>query len=403
MKETQGSIEETTFGQMNNILSYGCYQIGSQKPLVTFNSIHDIIHLTLTEHDKLLTKKRYTLNELRDLESKLALIVGRNAEKTQVGVFTHTLHNVCRIAEVLISLQRVGNVKYIGWTLQVPCDFNGVVELLQDHAMVMEHELANWKEEVTQKRNGFYELNYFTTVQLLTLRRELGVIKSDPSTGPAAVTPNVLALLESISATVTASHVHAIVQNVISNSVLSAASVSSVSTCDGASVISPPLSSTVLGGALSRRAGSSTHGEPSLTKKSFSLAQVHTAKRAEDVKVDVELPKISEDGLSQEQRGMMQDLINQYAFPDQLVLKAFEECKENAVKYNIQKWCYENFDKYAVSSDTQNTECSDDEDDSQTELMSMESEDEGYSYQQQAVPQSISGRFIVYMSLCVCL
>ena len=386
MKETQGSIEETTFGQMNNILSYGCYQIGSRKPLVTFNSIHDIIHLTLTEHDKLLTKKQYTLNELRDLESKLALIVGRNAEKTQVGVFTHTLHNICRIAEVLISLQRVGNVKYIGWTLQVPCGFNGIVKLLQDQALVMEHELANWKEEVTQKRNGFYELNYFTTVQLLTLRRELGVIKSDPSTGPAVVTPNVLALLESISTKVTASHVHAIVQNVISNSVQSAASASSVSTYDRASVISPPLSSpTVLGGALSRRAGSSAHGEP-------SLAKVHIANRAEDIKVDVELPKISEDGLSQEQKGMMQDLINQYAFPDQLVLKAFEECKENAVKYDIQKWCYENFDKYAVSSDTQNTECSDDEDDSQTELMSMESEDEGYSYQQQAVPQSISGR-----------
>ena len=64
VKETQGSIEETTFGQMNNILAYGCYHIGSRKALVNFDSIHDIIHLTLTERDKPLTKRQYTLNEL---------------------------------------------------------------------------------------------------------------------------------------------------------------------------------------------------------------------------------------------------------------------------------------------------------------------------------------------------
>ena len=166
---------------MNNILAYRCYHIGTRKTLMNFDSIHDI-HLALTERDKPLTKKQYTLNELRDLESKLALIVGKNAEnRTEVGVFTHTLHNVCQIAEVLIDLQRVGNVKYTGWRLQVPCGLSSVVSMLHDQAKVMEHELANWKEEVTQKRGDFYELNYFTTLQLLTLRRELGVIKSKPN------------------------------------------------------------------------------------------------------------------------------------------------------------------------------------------------------------------------------
>ncbi len=381
---------------MNNILAYGCYQIGSRRPQI-FQSIHDVIHLTLTERDKPLTKKQYSLNELRDLESKLALIVGKNAEnKTEVGVFTHTLHNVCRIAEVLISLQQVGNVKYTGWRLQVPCGLHYIVPMLQDQAKEMEHELANWKEEVTQKRGDFYALNYYTTLQLLTLRRELGVIKSKPNTGPAAITPNVLALLESISTQVTAPHVHAIVQGVISDSIRSATSAPSVSTQDGASVISPSLSSpAVLGGTSSEGAGASSHGEPSLAQELFSSAEVQTASGAEDMKVDVELPKISEAELSQEQRGMMQDLIKHYEFPSQLVLKAFEVCKENAAKYDIQNWCLENLDKYAFDSEAREGEFSDDEDDdNKSEASSMESEDEGYSYQHQATPLSVTGTFV---------
>ena len=339
VKETQGSIEETTFGQMNNILACGCYHIGSRKALKNFDSINDIIHLMLTERDKPLTKKQYTLNELRDLKSKLALIVGKNAEnKTQVGVFTHTLHNICQIAEVLISLQRVGNVKYTGWRLQVPCGLSTVVPMLQDQAKKMEHELTSWEDEVTQKRGNFYELNYYTTLQLLTLRRELGVIKSKPNTGPAAVTPNVLALLESISTQVTAPYVHAIVQNVISEGIRTATSAPSISTQSGASIVSPSLSSpAVLGGASSSGASASPCGKPSLAQELFSSAEVQTSGGAKDMKVDIELPKISEDELSLEQKGMMQDLINQYEFPNQLVLKAFEECKENAPKYAIQK------------------------------------------------------------------
>ena len=387
---------------MNNILAYGCYQIGSRRPQI-FHSIDDIIHITLTERDKPLTEDQYSLNELRDLESKLALIVGKNAEnKTEVGVFTQTLHNVCRIAEVLISLQQVGNVKYTGWRMQVPCGLRYIVPVLQDQAKTMEHELTNWEEQVTQKRGEFYELNYYTTLQLLTLRKELGVMKPKPNTSPAVVTPNVLALLESISNQVTAPHVHAIVQNVISDSIRSAASAPSISTQDRASIISPSSSSpAVLGGASSGKAGVSSCSESSFTQELFSSVEVQTSSGAEDMNVDIDLPKISEDELSQEQRGMMQDLINQYAFPNQLVLKAFEECKQNATKYDIQNWCLENLDKYAFDSEALEAEISDDEvEDDRSDVSSMDSEDENYSYQQQAALPSDSGMFVEKKSVC---
>ena len=65
---------------MNNICTCGQYAVGGRKD-VAMDSIHDIIHLTLTpQPGKKLLKTNYSLDELRDLESKLVLITGSKAE-----------------------------------------------------------------------------------------------------------------------------------------------------------------------------------------------------------------------------------------------------------------------------------------------------------------------------------
>ena len=80
MKESQASVEETSFGQMKNIQSCGHYTVGGKGDLAV-DSIHDVIELTLTpQPGKKLLKTRYTLDELRDLESKLVLITGSTAD-----------------------------------------------------------------------------------------------------------------------------------------------------------------------------------------------------------------------------------------------------------------------------------------------------------------------------------
>ena len=77
----------TSFGQMNNIFKYGCYTVGSSKARICQN-YQEVIHLSLKEGKKRLTKKNYNLEELRDLESKLVLITGSNAEnRAQVDTF----------------------------------------------------------------------------------------------------------------------------------------------------------------------------------------------------------------------------------------------------------------------------------------------------------------------------
>ena len=120
--------------------------------------------------------------------------------------------------------------------------------------------------------------------------------------------------------------------------------------------------------------------------------------------IDVEMPKISEDELTQEQKGIMQDLINRYEFPNQLVLKAFEECKDNPEKYDIQNWCLENFGKYGFVEDTQKKDFSDEEEeeDRYSDVSSMDSEAETLPYHQQNTPLSVTG-MCVCVCVCVCV
>ena len=91
VKETQGSVEVTSFGQMRNINQLGHYTIGLTRKGITISRA-EVIRLRLVETRgvKRLPKVHYTLDELRDLESKLVLITGRDsAERKEVDQFLH--------------------------------------------------------------------------------------------------------------------------------------------------------------------------------------------------------------------------------------------------------------------------------------------------------------------------
>ena len=79
-------MEVTSFGQMRNINRLGQYTIGSTKRGI-HTSRTEVIRLRLVETRgmKGLLKAHYTLDELRDLESKLVLITGRDSlERNEV-------------------------------------------------------------------------------------------------------------------------------------------------------------------------------------------------------------------------------------------------------------------------------------------------------------------------------
>ena len=97
VKETQASVEVTSYGQMNNIFDYGCYRVGSRKNVIC-KTHSEVISLSLNERrsKKRLTKISYNLEDLRDLESKLVLITGSKAEnRAKVDLFQDVKLKAC--------------------------------------------------------------------------------------------------------------------------------------------------------------------------------------------------------------------------------------------------------------------------------------------------------------------
>lgn len=253
------------------------------------------------------------------------------------------LHSVCRIAEVLISLQQVGNVKYTGWILKVPCTKKPeIIPALQKKAKTMESELDEWRELVKCARQEFYELNYYTTLQLLSLRKELGSVRL---ANKAAVSPNTLTLLESISSMVTSDIVCEILKNLSDTQ-------TKQSNC-----------------SLSEDQTYSSHdiSSVSLNEELLGLTDTHTTNSVQDIVYDQ--VKLSESELSEEEMAIMAYVTGRIMCSKELVLKAFEICpnREKMDMYDFENWCNENIDEYKFKEDSENEDSSEDDEETSSE------------------------------------
>lgn len=169
----------------------------------------------------------------------------------------------------------------------------------------MEDELKVWKNQVFQAREKFYELNYFTTTQLLSLRQELGALNA--SSSGALVPSNILVLLQSISSEVTSEFVCDVVKGVADNSAVL---------------------------------------EQSSTHEVLHPVDSATPSAAEDHEKN-EKPTITEEELTDEQKSIMIYVLQRLECSKALVLKAFEENKgKDMNKNDFKKWCSDNLHVY---------------------------------------------------------
>lgn len=97
----------------------------------------------------------------------------------------------------MIALQQNGNGHFIGWAMTFSCAVPKVVTELQKIANRMEKILEDWKRVINEQRDRFYELNYYTTQQLLMLCEELGRMRSPQFKDEPKM--EVMALIQSIS------------------------------------------------------------------------------------------------------------------------------------------------------------------------------------------------------------
>lgn len=229
-------------------------------------------------------------------------------------------HGIYRVADALIELQQSGNVSYLGWTMEVACGPDKV-EALATQARLMEYELTNWIDKVKQTRKRCYELNYFTTPQLIILRRELGMLKS--ARANISISPMVLSLLQSISFDISLETITKAVKEV---------------------ALLPPHSEPDSFPSLLSSDDSKIGDQITAEQKCTKAMRSSTMKKTKSSVQKIYTPIA--DKLNNEQREILMYIVDRFGFPQQLVLKAFEVCKGEVNKYDIQNWCMENAERY---------------------------------------------------------
>ena len=210
-----------------------------------------------------------------------------------------------------MSLQQAGNVKYIRWKMKFSCQPH-LVKGLQENASKMEEELEKWNEDVKHARNEFYELNYYTTRQLLLLRSELGKLKS--SSPVPYHEGQVNTLLHSISWKITPAVIKEAVK-IETEKAIDREKPSLVPEDEAASVTVHPLASTSHQPPVS---GSSTN----LSEDLFASADDHTYRVGEE-KTE---KKFSVNDLNKKQLEHFKTLTEEYMCPEHFALKAIEKC-----------------------------------------------------------------------------
>ncbi|XP_022800357.1 E3 ubiquitin-protein ligase rnf213-alpha-like [Stylophora pistillata] len=211
VKESHGSVAMTSLVQAKTINSSGVYVVGhldtkkgpspEQGKRLSFK---DVIQLTLPlkngrEKEQ---KKTYSIDELKDLQSKLMLIAGKAEKgKDDVEQFVRNLEGVMRLATAYISLFECGYIHRMDWKQEFHCSKDqvageSIAEDLEKESSFMERCYMNWKKRVSDARKEYRELNLFTTQQLMILRKEIATVchSNDLTMGNTQV----LTLLESV-------------------------------------------------------------------------------------------------------------------------------------------------------------------------------------------------------------
>ncbi|KAK2553290.1 E3 ubiquitin-protein ligase rnf213-alpha [Acropora cervicornis] len=212
VKESHGSVAMTSLVQAEMINSSGVYVVGrlhreqdSRSEKEERLSLEHVVHLTVPPKESGGDNAQdieYSLDEIKDLQSKLMLIAGKAEKgKDEVDTFVKNLEGITRLAKAYINLSESGFVHRMDWTQEFRCsrdelEGESVSQELARVSTVMEDCLSKWKQKVSDARKEYRELNFFNTQQLMLLRKEIARAchRSPFEVG----NPQVFTLLESV-------------------------------------------------------------------------------------------------------------------------------------------------------------------------------------------------------------
>ena len=120
-----------------------------------------------------------------------------------------------RLATAYINLFESGYIHRMNWSQEYHCSKDqvageSVAKELDEESSFMETCYKNWKKKVSDARKEYRELNFFTTQQLMTLRKEIATVCH--SNDLAMNNIQVLTLLESVRPSLTSEQVKSAIE-----------------------------------------------------------------------------------------------------------------------------------------------------------------------------------------------
>ena len=173
-------------------------------------------------------------------------------------------------------------------------------------------------------RGKYYELNYFTTIQLLQLRKELGMLTQSNATH--IVKPNVLMLLKSIS------------PQVDSRVVVDAMQASTHATQP------EPMDYDGEMEAITTATAITTPTDVEVMESSPAFEKQDPQQFISSPSAALKLPSLMYENLTEHQQETYTHCVNFFGYSKRHVLRAFKECGKEATIYDIEPWCVSNED-----------------------------------------------------------
>ncbi|XP_030610400.1 E3 ubiquitin-protein ligase rnf213-beta [Archocentrus centrarchus] len=188
LKETHGSVEQSSLSLASSINAHGVYHIGWADENTQRRCLQNMVQVTVKSSRE---EKSYKLEDLLELQNKLMLMSSKGEHgREQVNRFTEVFEGVQRLGTILLQMQTSGNMLFRDWHTEVQCCqqqqpsirvtffslkgkqmlyYGEVTKQLEKLAQSMDTCQKEWHSFITKMRSSHGLLNHYTSEQMVYL------------------------------------------------------------------------------------------------------------------------------------------------------------------------------------------------------------------------------------------
>ena len=163
LKHTHSSVGGKTISQLNQIMESGKFILSTCSKT---QSINDILNLRVCSNTTQ-TDQMYSWEALREMQSNIILITPLMHEDKDSAKFVAVLAEVIILAGLFLQMHTSGNVVFRELTHEYTCQS---IDRVKQDISFLNKECEQWRTQLTEARDKFYLLNYFTAAQIVSIQ-----------------------------------------------------------------------------------------------------------------------------------------------------------------------------------------------------------------------------------------